>query len=99
MLNDPSKDRSVWLIGIVHKVFSSGNGIICSAEIRIQEDDEEKIVTQSTGRLVLLEAAKEYREMTEDDSNSWAEDVASPAPSQAVTQLTDDHRSDDEASN
>src|SRR5699024_4390622 len=60
MLNDPSKDRTVWPVGVVTKVFQSGDGIVRSAEIKIEEDGTEKIVTRSTGRMVLLEAADEY---------------------------------------
>ena len=60
LLNDPSKDRSVWPIGVVTKVFQSGDGIVRSAEIKIEEDGNEKLVTRSTERMVLLEAADEY---------------------------------------
>ena len=93
LLNDPSKDRCDWPIGVVTKVFQSGDEIIRSAEIKIEENGDEKTVTRSTGRLVLLEAADEHLPTNMADSNEGAEDVASNPPTdpmEATTSIDED---------
>jgi hypothetical protein len=76
MLNDTSKERPQWPVGTIRKVYDSGDGIIRSAEVTINDGEQEKTVVRSTNRMVLLEAADEHLPTGPIKPDAAGEDVA-----------------------